>query len=113
MTALGDVFFRANDRCRQLAYQNWHQGQRKRQILRSQIGFVETAASRPAACAGCDHYHGHAYGHQRESRIPLICAMHPYGWEMPTPCPDWQGSAPLAEGSFTADIGPVLGQGLH
>jgi hypothetical protein len=87
--ASGDVFFRANDRCRQRAYQRWHQGQRKRQILRSQIGFSEVHPSRPKACIGCRHYHGQAYGLQRENRVPLICAMHPYGWQEGSPCPDW------------------------
>jgi hypothetical protein len=90
MAGLGDVFFRANDRCRQRAYQHWHQGQRKRQILRSQIGFSEMSASRPAACVGCANYHGHAYGTQKDQRTPLICAMHPYGWQETLPCPDWR-----------------------
>ncbi|NER82478.1 MAG: hypothetical protein F6K42_23530 [Leptolyngbya sp. SIO1D8] len=89
MTGIRDVFFRANDRCRQLAYRRWHQGQRKQQILRSQIGFSDLSASRPAACVGCDNYHGQAYGTQKEHRVALICAIHPYGWQETLPCPDW------------------------
>lgn len=91
MIELGDVFIRANDRFRQRAYQRWHQGRCKRQILRSQIGFAETVSSHPEACIGCANYHGQAYGTQKGQRIPLICAMHPYGWQERTPCPDWQG----------------------
>jgi len=90
MAELGDIFFRANYRCRQRAYQRWHQGQRKRQILRSQIGFAEMSASRPAACVGCANYHGHAYGTQKDQRTPLICAMHPYGRQEGSTCPDWR-----------------------
>lgn len=101
----GDIFFRANDRCRQRAYQRWHQGQRKRQILRSQIGFTEVAPSRPAACMGCRHYHGQAYGLQRDSRERLICAMHPYGWSDSPQCPDWSGQ-PQPLGPFTYLIAP-------
>lgn len=93
MPEFGDIFFRANYRCRQRAYQRWHQSQLKRQILRSQIGFSETATSRPAACVGCANYHGHAYGTQKDQRTPLICAMHPYGWQEESTCPDWQAEA--------------------
>lgn len=92
MAAIEGGFERANDRFRQRAYQHWHQGQRQRQILRSQIGFVEMSESRPATCIGCENYHGHAYGTQKNQRMVLICAMHPYGWQDPSPCPDWQAS---------------------
>jgi hypothetical protein len=93
MAELGDIFFRANDRFRQRAYRRWHEGQLKRQILRSQIGFSEMSASRPAACVGCANYHGHAYGTQKDQRIPLICAIHPYGWQERSSCPDWQAES--------------------
>ncbi|MBF2037281.1 MAG: hypothetical protein IGR92_17820 [Leptolyngbyaceae cyanobacterium T60_A2020_046] len=92
MTTPEDVFLRANLRFRQRAYQRWHESQLKRQILRSQIGFHETPVSRPVACTGCRFYHGHAYGLQRSQRVTLVCAMHPYGWQAPAPCPDWQGT---------------------
>lgn len=95
MTNYGNVFFRANDRCRQKAYQRWHRGQRKQQILRSQIGFAVLSGSRPTACIGCTNYHGHAYGLQREQRVTLICAMHPYGWHTDMPCPDWHDESLL------------------
>ncbi|NEQ42362.1 MAG: hypothetical protein F6K00_01890 [Leptolyngbya sp. SIOISBB] len=91
MAKLGDLFFRANYRCHQRAYQRWHQSQRKRQILRSQIGFAEMSTSRPAACVGCANYHGHAYGTQKSKRTPLVCAIHPYGWPAGNACPDWRG----------------------
>ena len=100
-----DGFFRANDRCRQRAYQRWHRSQRTRQILRSQIGFAEITPSRPAACVGCRHYHGQAYGLQRDHRETLICAMHPYGWEESPQCPDWAGE-PQPLGPFTYLIAP-------
>ncbi|MBE7379933.1 MAG: hypothetical protein F6J95_000800 [Leptolyngbya sp. SIO1E4] len=100
MAGIKDVFFRANDRCRQRAYQRWHQGKRKRQILRSQIGFSDLSASRPAACVGCDNYHGQAYGMQKAHRVVLICAMHPYGWQGTRPCPDWRAGDPLISPSL-------------
>lgn len=37
-------------------------------------------------CVGCRHYHGQVYGGN-----PLICGMHPYGWEGDQ-CPDWQST---------------------
>lgn len=89
MVGIRDVFFRANARCRQRAHQRWHQGQRKRQILRSQIGFSDLSTSRPTACSGCANYHGQAYGMQKAHRMVLICAIHPYGWQQNSPCPDW------------------------
>lgn len=94
MDLSGDMFARANDRCRQRAHQHWHQGQRKRQILRSQIGFATVAPSRPPPCRGCRHYHGHAYGHRADRRAQLICGFHPYGWQGQDACPDWQGADP-------------------
>lgn len=38
------------------------------------------------ACAGCRHYHGQVYGN-----TPLICGMHPYGWDGEK-CPDWEST---------------------
>ncbi|MEM6840441.1 MAG: hypothetical protein AAF609_26870 [Cyanobacteria bacterium P01_C01_bin.120] len=102
MAGIRNIFARANYRCRERAYQRWHQGQCKKQILRSQIGFAEVSPSRPAACVGCGYYHGHAYGTQRDQRIPLICGMHPYGWQEELPCPDWQAD------SKSLDQAPVM-----
>ncbi len=82
-------FHRANCRYQQMMQQRWCQGQRKRQILRSQIGFAQATPSRPAPCVGCHHYHGQAYGWSRADRTRLICGFHPYGWDHPAPCPDW------------------------
>lgn len=47
---------------------------------------------RPAACQGCVHYHGRAYG-----GTMLICAMHPYGANEDH-CLDWSGSLPPKTG---------------
>lgn len=69
----------------------WHRQQSRQQILRSQVGFATQLSSRPAACQGCIHYHGKAYGTTRETRTQLICAMHPEGWAGLSGCPDWQG----------------------
>lgn len=88
-----DGFGRANNRFRQRAYKRWHDGQLKRQILRSQIGFTAIGPSRPAACLGCANYHGQAYGLQKTQRVMLVCAMHPYGWQAALPCPDWDPPA--------------------
>lgn len=44
---------------------------------------VEPILNQHPACVGCRHYHGQIYGGQ-----PLICGMHPYGWEGEQ-CPDW------------------------
>jgi hypothetical protein len=45
--------------------------------------FVAKTPQRPAACRGCQHYHGRSYGGQL-----LVCAMHPYGTEADQ-CDDW------------------------
>jgi hypothetical protein len=45
---------------------------------------VEPALNNHPACIGCRHYHGQVY-----SDVPLICAMHPYGWDGEQ-CPDWE-----------------------
>jgi hypothetical protein len=89
MDAADQLFYRANYRIRRLAHQQWHRGQSKQQILRSQVGFAETGSSRPAACQGCSNYHGLSYGMSRATRTQLVCAMHPYGWESSDRCPDW------------------------
>lgn len=41
--------------------------------------------NQPAACQGCQHYHGRMYGGSM-----LVCGMHPYGVEDDR-CPDWEG----------------------
>ncbi|MGF1458992.1 MAG: hypothetical protein ACFBSG_08185 [Leptolyngbyaceae cyanobacterium] len=93
MAEAGNIFFRANYRCRQRAYKRWQEGLLKRQILRSQIGFVDMSTTRPPVCTGCTNYHGHAYGLHKDQRVQLICAMHPYGWQGDAPCPDWCAEA--------------------
>jgi hypothetical protein len=77
---------------RKADYTRWHRLESKRHILRSQLGFVGLSASRPKPCIGCQHYHGIAYGYTQETRMPLICGFHPYGWQSEGPCPDWQGA---------------------
>lgn len=39
------------------------------------------------ACVGCRNYHGYSY-----NGTPLVCAMHPYGWEAEESCPDWEST---------------------
>lgn len=90
--ALRDPFVKANYLLRKADYMRWHRQQSKQQILRSQVGFVETGSSRPVACLGCDNYHGIAYGYSRDTRTVLICALHPSGWLTDEHCPDWQGA---------------------
>jgi hypothetical protein len=89
MNAANDSFQRANDCFRRAAHLRWHRHQSKLHILRLQLGFSEVTPSRPAACRGCVHYHGIAYGQTRDSRTLLICGIHPYGWHGHI-CPDWQ-----------------------
>lgn len=91
MTATDELFNRANYLLRRQAYQQWHRWQSKQQILRSQVGFRGLASSRPTACIGCLNYHGIRYGTAKATRTCLICAVHPYGWQENSPCPDWQG----------------------
>jgi hypothetical protein len=45
---------------------------------------VEPILNNHPACVGCRHYHGQVY-----SGVPLICGMHPYGWDGEQ-CPDWE-----------------------
>lgn len=84
-----NAFDQANYLCHRQACQQRHRWQQKQQILRSQVGFNNTPASRPTACAGCANYHGLSYG-TRSGRTPLVCAMHPYGWRAAGRCPDWR-----------------------
>jgi hypothetical protein len=49
---------------------------------------VEPLSEQPAACRGCQHFHGQVYG-----GTTLICAMHPYGPEAEQ-CLDWDGLHP-------------------
>lgn len=90
MSVTNEPFQRANDLCRRRAYEQWHRGRSKRQILRSQVGFTTTFTLpiRPQSCQGCLHYHGLAYGTSRGQRHTLVCAMHPYGWPGGDRCPD-------------------------
>ncbi|MFE4107394.1 hypothetical protein [Almyronema epifaneia] len=89
-----EVFSKANYLLRKKRYAQWHRLQSKLQILRSQVGFTESGSSRPKACLGCLNYHGVSYGTSKESRHLLVCAMHPYGWQSPSPCPDRQLTKP-------------------
>ena len=89
MSATEGVFSRANYLLRKKTYMQWHRLQCKTQILRSQVGFTDTAATRPKPCTGCANYHGIRYGTHRDNRTLLVCGMHPYGWQGETPCPDW------------------------
>lgn len=91
MSVTDDLFHRANQLCRRRAYEQWHRGQSKQHILRSQVGFNDPTSGRPRPCQGCLNYHGVAYGSTRATRQTLVCALHPYGWLDPFPCPDWQG----------------------
>jgi hypothetical protein len=92
VSIINEAFFRANYRCRRRAYEQWHRGQSKQHILRSQVGFKQDRSnSRPKACQGCINYHGIAYGTSRAHRSTLICAIHPYGWQDSPQCPDWTG----------------------
>lgn len=91
MDAASDPFKRANYLIRKAHHAQWHRTQSGQQILRSQLGFNDIAFSRPKACAGCQHYHGVAYGYSRQARTVLVCGFHPYGWLAEGACPDWQG----------------------
>lgn len=91
MSIINEAFYRANYRYRRRAYEQWHRGQSKQHILRSQVGFQETTPSRPKVCEGCVNYHGVVYGTTRHHRTPLVCAIHPYGWQGSPQCPDWVG----------------------
>ncbi len=91
MDAARDPFKRANYLIRKAHHTQWHRTQSKQQILRSQLGFNDLIFSRPKACVGCEHYHGVAYGYSRANRTVLVCALHPYGWQDESNCPDWQG----------------------
>ncbi|NJO93823.1 MAG: hypothetical protein HC820_04740 [Hydrococcus sp. RM1_1_31] len=75
---------------RKAIYRGWQRYQQRCQILRAQLGFDKTPASRPATCIGCTNYHGRAYGQTRLTRTLLICGFHPYGWLQESPCPDWK-----------------------
>ena len=95
---MDSMFDLANHIGRQRAHQQWHRWQSKRQILRSQVGFVSTSSLRPRACRGCSNYHGLRYG-LSGNRVALTCAMHPFGWHQDGACPDWQAivSQPKAD----------------
>jgi hypothetical protein len=86
-----ELFYRANQVCRRRAYEQWHRGQSKQQILRSQVGFQTLPPTRPNPCRGCANYHGIAYGTSRAKRSLLVCAMHPHGWQGEGDCVDWVG----------------------
>lgn len=97
MSATDELFYRANDLCRRRAYEQWHRGQSKQQILRSQVGFQTLPPTRPQACQGCANYHGLAYGTSRARRSTLVCAIHPSGWQSGEDCPDWRGGEGMRE----------------
>lgn len=47
---------------------------------------VQPILEEHSACVGCRHYYGQVHGGN-----PLVCAMHPYGWDSDA-CPDWQST---------------------
>lgn len=87
MNAYHNTFRRANESFRKADHASWHRHQSRLHILRSQLGFTETPASRPEACIGCAHYHGVSYGYG-DRRQMLVCGLHPFGWDEKR-CPDW------------------------
>ncbi len=89
MTTAPDPFQRANYFFIKADHQRWHRHQSKLHILRSQLGFNDTAPTRPQTCLGCQHYHGIAYGQSRATRTLLVCGFHASGWPEASPCPDW------------------------
>ena len=86
------LFDRANESCFHTSYRRWHRQQSKQYILRSQLGFDRPPleSGRPQPCVGCRNYHGVAYGLNSARRSKLICGIHPTGWDLAGPCPDWQ-----------------------
>ncbi|MEB3289654.1 MAG: hypothetical protein VKI82_07055 [Leptolyngbya sp.] len=106
MTFPSDLFNRANARCHHRAYEQWHRGQSQQHILRAQVGFASSPPDRPKACRHCAHYHGVAYGTCRARRQILICAVHPYGWQRETPCPDWQADSRASRPKVSRDCRP-------
>lgn len=48
---------------------------------------LEPMINEHPACVGCRNYHGYSY-----NGVPLVCAMHPYGWEAEESCPDWEST---------------------
>lgn len=82
---------------RRSGYRAWDRYYRQQHILRSQQGFAQdpdpespTFFVQPIGCQGCVHYHGVAYGMNREQRSLLVCGFHPMGWQQDSPCPDLQ-----------------------
>ena len=75
-------------------HQLWQRNQSGRYVLRSQLGFERTTPACPVVCRGCRYYHGQSYGQNKTQRNPLICGIHPRGWQADPPCPDWQGETP-------------------
>jgi hypothetical protein len=90
-----NLFRRANAQGMKRFCEGWHRAQSQRYLLRSQLGFeLPTGPQRPAACRGCAHYHGIAYGYSRNRRSLLVCGMHPFGWQGGDRCPDWSQEDP-------------------
>lgn len=68
----------------------WQRQDRQRQILRSQVGFGVKLETTTSVCHTCANYHGKTYGMTKDSRTVLICAIHPFGWDFNSHCPDWR-----------------------
>jgi hypothetical protein len=94
MDRQADPFGTANRSLCKTAYVKFHHQQRRQQILRSQMGFLDTASLRPLTCEGCIYYHGVLYGPRSDLKTLLICALYPKGWEGLGECPDWHGASP-------------------
>lgn len=56
------------------------------EVAEPMLHTVEPILNQHPACVGCHHYHGQSYG-----GVPLVCAMHPYGWDAEN-CPDWEST---------------------
>ncbi|KGF73705.1 hypothetical protein DO97_12875 [Neosynechococcus sphagnicola sy1] len=90
MNTIPDPFQRSNYGFHKTNYQQFDRQQRQQKILRSQVGFVDTSRLKPIPCQGCVNYHGVAYGASYETRILLVCGIHPVGWQGSGLCSDWQ-----------------------
>lgn len=83
-----DPFRQANRARLEALDLRWRRLECDRQILKTQIGFASRSESAVSPCQGCANYHGKAYG-MSEARQALVCAIHPFGWQQSSTCPDW------------------------
>ncbi|WP_299486376.1 hypothetical protein [Acaryochloris sp. IP29b_bin.137] len=78
-------------------HHQWQRQDRQRQILRSQVGFGVALEKVNGVCHTCANYHGKTYGMSKENRSVLVCAIHPFGWDLNAHCPDWCSFGPESE----------------